>query len=95
MGKIIRLPRAVYDPTKKSRNLLNTIGGLLETVLAVLIAIGVISLSPENAEQFKILAMQGWELIVAFVAVVKGIWDIFKTEDVSKIRTKYLIKKRA
>ena len=93
MGKVIRLPRAVYDPTKKSMNLWSTIGGLLEMLLGVLIAIGVISLEPEKAEAFKILAMQGWELIVSFVAVVKGIIDLFKTEEVSNIKAKYLPKK--
>ena len=92
MSKVVRLPRSMYDPTKKSRNLIGTISTILPLAITVLLAIGVLNLGPEDAEQFKILAMNAWESIVALIGIVKMIIDLFKTEDVSKIRTKYLKK---
>lgn len=92
MSKVIRLPRAVYDPTKKSRNLLTTIGSLIPIVITVLFSLGVINLDPEGQQQFQILAMNIWEAILAIIDAVLAIFMLFKAEDGSKTRLKYLAK---
>lgn len=95
MSKIIRLPRAVYDPTKRTRNLLTTIGSLIPIAITILFNIGVINLDPEGQQQFQIFAMNIWEAILAIINAVLAIFMLFKAEDKSAIRTKYLNKKRA
>jgi len=90
MSKIIRLPRAVYDPTKKTRNLLSTIGSLIPIAITILFSIGVINLDPEGQQQFQLFAMNIWEAVLAIISAVQGMFMLFKMEDKSKIRPKYL-----
>ena len=89
MGKVINL-RAVYDPKKRTRNLLSTIGSLIPIAISILFSLGVINLDAEGQQQFQLFAMDIWESIVAIVNAVTGILMLFKMEDKSKTRTKYL-----
>lgn len=63
---------------------------MLPFLIAFLFGLGVINLSPEGEEQFQLFAMNGWEAILALIEAVKGMWMLFRMEDKSKIRPKYL-----
>lgn len=93
MSKIIKLPRAVYDPTKRTRNLLTTIGSLIPIAITILFSLGVINLDTEGQQQFQLFAMNGWEAILAFIDAIVGMVMLFKAEDKSAIRDKYLRKR--
>lgn|GEM_PF-4290067 len=84
--------RVVYDPTKRTRNLLSTIGSLIPIAITIMFSIGIINLDTEGQQQFQLFAMNGWEAILAFIDAVTGMFMLFRMEDKSKIRTKYLKK---
>jgi len=85
---MIKIPRAVYDPAKRTRNLLSTIGSLIPIIITILFSIGVINLDIEGQQQFQLLAMNGWEAILALIDAVTGIFMLFRMEDKSGIRKK-------
>ena len=94
MGKVINL-RDVYDPTKRTMNLLTTIGSLIPIAITILFSFGVINLDAEGQQQFQLFAMNIWEAILAIIDAVLAIFMLFKAEDGSKTRTKYLPRKKA
>jgi len=73
------LPKAVYDPAKKSRNLVTTISGIVTLILSILVGFGVINLDQQGE-------LQGYastliEAGVAIYGVVIGIINMFFAED--------------
>ena len=94
-SKIIKMKnylRVVYNPQKRTRNLLSTIGSLIPIAITIMFSIGIINLDTEGQQQFQLFAMNGWEAILAFIDAVTGMFMLFRMEDKSKIRTKYLKK---
>lgn len=73
------LPKAVYDPAKKSRNLVTTITGIVTLVLSILVALNVISLEQQTALQQNALTLI--EAAVAAYGAVVGLISVFKAED--------------
>jgi ABC-type Fe3+ transport system permease subunit len=73
------LPKAVFDPAVKSKNLITTISGVVTLVITILSALGV--LTPEQAggvtEQTNTLLT----LIPQVVAAVAALILIFKSKD--------------
>lgn len=70
--------KAVYDPSKKSRNLPSTIVGIITIVITLLVGFNVIT--QEQATTLTGYVQDLMALILSAIAIVSGIWSIFKVE---------------
>jgi len=75
----MRLPRAVYDPAKKSRNLVTTITGIVTLIISILVGFGV--LTPEQSSALQGHATTLINAGVAVYGVVTAVILMFKAED--------------
>ena len=73
------LPKAVYDPTVKSGNLITTISGIVTLVISVLAAVGVFT--PAQAGEATTHTTTLLTLVPQIVAAVMGLIAIFKAKD--------------
>ena len=73
------LPKAVYDPSKPTKNLVTTISGIVTLLITILVGLGVIK--PELQSQIQdyanILISSG----SAIWGVIAGLILIFKAKD--------------
>jgi len=73
------LPKAVYDREAPTANLVTTISGIITLVLAVLVALGV--LTPEQSTEVGQHAMAILQAVVAIWSAIAGLVLIFKAKD--------------
>ena len=75
----MNIPRAVYDPAKKSKNLFTTIPGLITLVISILVAFNVITVDQSGAlETHATTLLQSG---TAVYTAIMGIIAIFKATD--------------
>ena len=75
----MNIPRAVFDPAKKSKNLFTTIPGLITLVVSILVAFNVITIDNSGALETHLTTLL--QSGTAIYAAIMGIIAIFKATD--------------
>ena len=74
------LPKAVYDKSVPSQNLVTTITGIITLVLSILVGFGIIT--PEQSTELGQHTLTILNAIIGVWSAVAGIILIFKAKDV-------------
>jgi hypothetical protein len=75
----MNLPKAVYDPAKKSKNLVTTITGIVTLIISVLVGFNI--LTPDQSTQLQAHATTLVNSGVAIFGVVNALILMFKAKD--------------
>jgi protein-S-isoprenylcysteine O-methyltransferase Ste14 len=73
------LPKAVFDPQAKTKNLVTTIAGIVTLVITLLVTFGVIT--PDQATGLTTQTNVLIEAVPLVVSAIAGIILIFKAKD--------------
>jgi len=75
----MNLPKAVYDPAKKSKNLVTTITGIVTLAISVLVGFNI--LTPDQSTQLQAHATTIVNAGVAIFGVINALILMFKSTD--------------